>query len=145
LVVGIIGVALAVLITNYFDGSGNWPLIEPDRITLIDIEGRPVTILANPQMDQIKINAFEKWLKSNGLSRLQTKEDSSATATFRGKYKGSLPITVTIESKETTEAAEIHLSFKGAAPKWSFEKRVKLVKIFSNNAVKKCIEKDLLR
>ena len=50
-------------------------------------------------------------------------------------------IAMTIESRVSPETAKISVSYKGSDFKCRFEKRKKLVQIFSNEALKRCTDK----
>lgn len=135
--------ALTFVATTKFLGpsysvESNGALISPISVVLHDVQGNSVMILGNYRMDLMRINAFEEWLKANGFSPVQTGEDSSSITMFRGMYKESLPITLTIESKETPEEATVNISYNGSGFKRLLDKRVKLVHVFSNKVVEQC-------
>ena len=65
------GAAAVYFVADNFNGHGSWTVLSPNEITMVDAEGNLVRIRGDYRMDVKRMNAFERWLESNGLSRQQ--------------------------------------------------------------------------
>ena len=140
LVLFLLVAGLGIYLGPYFNGHGNRYLLTPNEINFVGINGGLISIRGDYRLNLNRINAFEKWLKSKGFSQSESVKKNPGIVTFQGEYKESFPIEITIKSKDNPEEVIIKLSYKGGDFKRFFEKRVALVEIFANEALKHCVD-----
>lgn len=127
-----------VLLVNYQGVGARWSVIEPEKATLVGIGGTHISIQGDYRMDTESIEHLKAWLHTNDFQQDQTEGKDLETISYRGVYKHSLPITVTLKTAGAPETTIISVTYHGSGLKWFLDKKVQMTEVFSNELVKQC-------
>ena len=125
------------LLRGYKGKGAYWAVLEPGEVTLIGVKGSRITIQGDYQMDTESIKLLKAWLQSNDFQQDQAEKEPGKIS-YRGTYKQSLPIKVTLETKKAPEATKIYMSYHGSGFGWFLDREVRMAEVFSNELAKQC-------